>query len=144
MSESKPAEPSLFSVGPDGAPALMGRRCRSCGHRFFPAQDLGCERCGARPGELAALDLATTGTILVATTAGFGPGVTAGTVLGEIALDDGPVIQAILHPPPAQGANPPRPGTRVRGLLVPGTQPDTVELRFEVAPTETEDSEESS
>lgn len=129
----RPAEPSLFSVGPDGAPIIHGRHCRSCGHKFFPAQDYGCERCGARPDELEAIGLATTGAVLATTTVNFGPGVTNGTVIGTIVLDDGPAIQVIFGSSTAPGEHRLEPATRVRAVLVPQDSKDVADLRFEAA-----------
>lgn len=55
---SKPKRPAMAGwFTTDGAPALLGSRCRSCGTWFFPKETFACRnpRCGARELEEAPL-----------------------------------------------------------------------------------------
>jgi uncharacterized OB-fold protein len=81
-------------------PALIGGRCR-CGYLFFPMQRFGCEKCGRVGTELAEALLSGSGRLRahaqVHLHARPSPKVPF-TVL-EIALDDGPLVRALLDRP---------------------------------------------
>lgn len=95
-----------------GRPALQGGRC-VCGTVFFPMQTYGCEVCGAYGDALEKQALSGVGTLVSSATVYINMGQPklavpdVPFVVGEIALDDGPVIRAILA-----GA--------AEGTLVPG------------------------
>jgi len=69
---------------------LIGSRCDACSATSWPARAV-CHRCGrAKP---ATVELSRVGTLLTYTTVAIGrPGVPAPYVLGQVRLDDGPVV----------------------------------------------------
>ncbi|TDD92134.1 hypothetical protein E1293_01055 [Actinomadura darangshiensis] len=105
----------IADARPSGPPDLRGTSCTACGHRAFPAQDLGCERCGAHGGALRPAALSGTGTVGAAATVHRhdGPGIAAGFTALAVVLDDGPLVHALL----AADAGRPRPGTRVAAVV---------------------------
>jgi len=60
MSEQVPVQAGLFRTGADGAPHLVGGRCRVCGRHHFPLFST-CPWCSAEDVEEAALS--ATGTL---------------------------------------------------------------------------------
>jgi uncharacterized protein len=85
-------------------PALIGGRCR-CGHLFFPMQRLGCEKCGAPGAELAETMLSGSGRLRAHSQVHLHarPYPKAPFTVLEIALDDGPLIRALLDRPTDAG-----------------------------------------
>lgn len=79
-------------------PVLAGTRCLACDQVFFPPVALGCPACGADERQLAAADLAATGTVYSLATVHRhrGRDIEAPFVMGEIQLDDGPLIRATM------------------------------------------------
>ncbi|WP_192808761.1 Zn-ribbon domain-containing OB-fold protein [Actinomadura montaniterrae] len=116
---------------PSGPPDLRGIRCTACGRAAFPAQDLGCERCGADGAALRPAALAGAGTVSAAAIVHRhdGPGIGAPFTALAIVLDDGPFVHALLD-----GDGSPAPGTRVEAVAA-GTDDDggVVEVRFALA-----------
>jgi len=104
---------ALAEQGPDGHLTLRGMACATCGYRAFPAQDYGCERCGAYGDALSAARLSGTGTVTAAAVVHrhSGPEITPPFTAAAIVLDDGPFVHALLSD---TGAQAPPPGTRVR------------------------------
>lgn len=51
---SVPLQPDLFEEGAEGAPRLVGTRCRQCGARFFPRRAV-CARCLSQDTEVVPL-----------------------------------------------------------------------------------------
>lgn len=96
-------------------PALKGGQC-ACGTVYFPVQIYGCEVCGAHGDALQPRALSGSGTLVASATVyiNMGPKTPAVPevpyVVGEIALDDGPVIRAILTDAAEAGL---RPGQRM-------------------------------
>lgn len=88
------------SAHPD-RPALQGGRC-TCGTVFFPMQTYGCEVCGAHGDALKEQALSGVGTLVSSATVYIDMGQprlavpAVPFIVGEIALEDGPVIRAIL------------------------------------------------
>ncbi|WP_406636527.1 Zn-ribbon domain-containing OB-fold protein [Amycolatopsis sp. WGS_07] len=74
----------------DDGQALVGSRCGECGAASFPARAV-CHRCGtAAPAEHT---FAATGVLLTYTTVHVPrPGLPAPYTLGQVALDDGPMV----------------------------------------------------
>lgn len=74
----------------DNGRALVGSRCGQCSAASFPARAV-CHRCGtAAPAEHA---FAATGVLLTYTSVHVPrPGLPAPYTLGQIALDDGPMV----------------------------------------------------
>lgn len=111
---------------PAGNLTLRGTACVTCGYRAFPAQDLGCERCGAHGDALSVARLAGTGTITAAAVVHRhdGPEITAPFTAAAIVLDDGPFVHALLD---GSADAAPAPGTRVRAVAAGG---DLADVRF--------------
>lgn len=105
MSQNALLKPNTYTeAGTDAhpdKPALQGGRC-ACGAVFFPMQTYGCEVCGAYGEALQTHALSGAGTLVSSATVyiNMGPPKLAVPdvpfVVGEIALEDGPVIRAIL------------------------------------------------
>ena len=134
MPERRPAVPGLYAIDDGDSPSLDGRRCRDCGYVFFPPHAFGCEVCGALPERTEPIALAGKGVLrsfAVVHRHGGGDAETP-LIVGEIALDAGPTVRAVL-----QGREEPRIGDRMRAVLwsasPPGAQEEIVELRFERA-----------
>lgn len=99
MTNRRAKHPTLYTApaGPDAEPVLLGRRC-ACGYTFFPPQDYGCEKCGAGPEDLSAVELPGQGKLLSFTTVRhhWGNDPELPFSAGSILLDDGPVILGLL------------------------------------------------
>jgi uncharacterized OB-fold protein len=115
MSPRRPAVPGLYSIDDGDSPALHGRRCRDCGYVFFPPHDFGCESCGAAPERVEAAALAGAGELrsFAVVHRHRGAGIEAPFTVGEIALDDGPMVRAVIA-----GHDELRIGDRMRTRLV--------------------------
>ncbi len=94
--------PLFVDAGTDAVPdrpALIGGKC-GCGHIFFPMQTYGCEKCGRYGEDLKKVSLSGRGRLLafarVHLHARPYPKVPFTVVV--VALDDGPVIKALLDP----------------------------------------------
>jgi uncharacterized protein len=91
------AHPGLYD--PDRPePTLRGTRCDACERVWFPPVVLGCPQCGAVEDQLIATELVAAGRLHSVATVhrhrvkGFdGP-----FAVGEIQLDDGPLVRATL------------------------------------------------
>ena len=93
-------KPALYSANESTAaqpPMLLGGRC-ACGYLFFPMQRFGCERCGKNGGALTPASLRGSGKLITATVVHMHADKrrTVPFAVGTIALDDGPVIRALL------------------------------------------------
>lgn len=136
--ERRPAVPGLYSIDAGGTPSLPARRCADCGYVFFPPHAFGCEACGALPERTEPTELAAVGVLRSFATVHrhAGTGIEAPFVVGEIALDAGPMVRAVIA-----GEQPYRIGDRVRAFLwtapapsASGDREERVELRFEPEP----------
>lgn len=120
--------PSLYQAS-DGAPLLAGCRCAACGYVGFPFQNFGCEKCGA--ADLAPTQLRARGVLVsfAHVHRHAGRDIVAPFSIGEIRLDDGPLIRCTLSSSQAQ----PSLGQIMVGVLEhnPASEPDVRELRFE-------------
>ena len=118
MSRRTAKKKTLFTVplAPGEAPALRGGRC-SCGHVFFPPQQMGCDVCGASGDAIAIVDLTAAGVLQTFATAHrqTRPDGGAPLIVGAVALDDGPVVEVVLDTEDESGL---RVGQRVAGRLV--------------------------
>jgi uncharacterized OB-fold protein len=114
MPAAAPAPSPLFSVEPGRPPSLHGRRCSACGYVFFPPHDFGCESCGALPERVESMALAGAGVLrsVAVVHRHGGSSIQAPFSVGEIALDDGPMVRAVLV-----GDGPFAIGDRVRSRL---------------------------
>ncbi|MBU2549001.1 MAG: Zn-ribbon domain-containing OB-fold protein [Proteobacteria bacterium] len=94
MAERKPFHEGLFKEGPDGG-ALLGSKCTSCGHVFYPPTGR-CLECGHE--ELTEIELSRRGALYTYTigympTSHFMPPY----ALGEIDLPEGVRVFAPLE-----------------------------------------------
>jgi len=132
----RPAQQGLYSTDDSGPPRLQGCRCRACGFVFFPPHTFGCERCGAPGEETESMELRGEGVLdSFATVHQHGGGGEVPFTVGEIVLDDGPMVRALLvRGESGQEGRDPVIGGRVRALLWSlGTTDqgdERVELRF--------------
>ena len=115
-------EPTLYTA----SGALLGGRC-ACGHVFFPMQTHGCEACGRHGADLQPLTLAGRGRLLSSTVVRFHADSAriAPFTIGKIALDEGPVVRALLVDPDREI----RPGARMVSRMV-SVGDSAVDLRF--------------
>jgi uncharacterized protein len=93
-------------------PQLRARRCE-CGHVFFPPQAYGCERCGRLPGAQAEALLDARGVLTAVAAVRVHTKRPVPYWVGRIALDGGPVIDAVLTDADGLAS-----GRRVVGRLV--------------------------
>jgi uncharacterized protein len=88
---------------PQGArqpPRIVASRCPS-GHLFHPPQPFGCERCGRDGGGLERVELEGRGTLAAIAIVYAHSKLPAPFVIGRIALDGGPSIEAMMVAPAA-------------------------------------------
>lgn len=93
-------KPGLYAVPPEGAsdvPLLRGGRC-VCGHRFFPMQRLGCERCGRDGDALEEALFVGHGTLVASARVKLHAAAErqAPFVVVSVKLDQGPVLRTLL------------------------------------------------
>jgi uncharacterized OB-fold protein len=135
MPERRPAVSGLYAIDDGDSPSLDGRRCRDCGYVFFPPHAFGCEVCGALPERTEPLKLAGAGVLrsFVVVHRHGGGDLESPLTVGEIALDAGPMVRAVLQAHPQLAI-----GDRMRAVLWPaassGASEEKIELRFERAP----------
>ena len=135
---SKWLKPGLYSErasgGVPGELVIHGGRCR-CGYSFFPIQSYGCERCGRHDDDLKPSLLSTRGTLLARAVVHLHANTnrTAPFTIVKVALDDGPVVRALLAANEPEG----EPGQRMLAKLCPvegsGGGETTFDLRFVAA-----------
>ncbi|WP_113703706.1 Zn-ribbon domain-containing OB-fold protein [Nonomuraea lactucae] len=75
---------------------LRGVRCGACGRTAFPAQEFGCEGCGAYGAGLEPVELTGHGTVLALLTVYEhpDPAVSTPATIAGVQLDEGPVLRA--------------------------------------------------
>ena len=97
--------------GPGDVPTLVISRCREDGTLAYPADERGCQVCGAFGEQIELLDVRCEGEVLDAVTVHRHRGwPEAPFRIAAIALDGGPVVRALLRDGHA--------GSRVRGERV--------------------------
>lgn len=81
------------------SPQLNGTRCDACGAVFFPPLGIGCEKCGATADHLNDASLAAAGVLNSVATVHLhnGKDIDAPFTVGEVQLDDGPLIRALMN-----------------------------------------------
>lgn len=86
-------------------PALRGTRCAQCDTVFFPPLRWGCEVCGGPGDGLTEERLAARGVLrsFAVVHLSMNPEVPAPYTIGEIVLDAGPVIRALMTASDGQG-----------------------------------------
>ena len=135
--ERVPRQNGLFEVSGEKMPfpLLIGRQCNICGFKMFPPQDYGCEQCGGMPDDLASEKFPGKGWLKsfaqlhnISTPSGGFP-----LVVGEVVLDDGPLIQAIIACEDTANLCI---GMKVRGFLIEseksGNELTTVDYYFKI------------
>lgn len=123
-------KPSLYQTHEHDLPTLIGRECQ-CGHVYFPPQDYGCEKCGASGAALKPRMLQGQGTLVSWATVHMHakPYPKAPFVVGKIALNEGPVMRALLKVDDESGL---QAGMPVVAVMVPvDEKQDLVDLWFE-------------
>jgi len=107
----------LIRLLPNGDPILQGGACSACGYIFYPYQTLGCESCGATDCQPCPIEptgwLVAWATVFVHPDPKRPPPFT----VGEVALDAGPVVRAIIDA--SVDADALAPDVRVTGHLTP-------------------------
>jgi len=118
---------TLFTApdAPDAQPAILCGRCE-CGHVFFPAQRLGCDRCGAHGDRIEIVEVAARGVLRAFATAHRAqrPEGAEPLVVGTVMLDAGPVFEAVLDAREEALAV----GQRVDGRLVESGRDDAGQI----------------
>lgn len=114
-------------------PSLRGQRCRVCNAVTFPPNPYGCEKCGATAADLAEHALAGRGRLRAFATTFLSQHKDVPTpfTVASIALDDGPVVRALLTCPTDESL---RIGGAVQSVLVaqgPSENGMQMQLRFE-------------
>jgi uncharacterized OB-fold protein len=97
-------DPNLYDpAAPE--PALRGTRCARCDTVFFPPLRWGCEVCGGSGDGLTEESVPTGGVLrsFAVVHLSMHPEVAAPYTIGEIQLDAGPVIRALMTSPDGQG-----------------------------------------
>ena len=117
MPRRVPRRKTLFTVpeAPDAPPALLCGHCE-CGHVFFPAQRLGCERCGAHGDRIRIVEEPARGALQAFATV-YRPRPPEGEapmVVGTVTLDAGPAFEVTLAAREEELSV----GQRVHGVLV--------------------------
>ena len=128
--------PDLYAARGDRV-ALFAQRCEACGHVAFPRQPYGCEKCGALGQRALEIDAAGALASFATVHLHQSKSIAAPFVIGEIALDAGPMIRITLAEASDAGL---RIGARMRGRLADappkegsdGPAAAMSELRFEV------------
>jgi uncharacterized OB-fold protein len=92
------AQPGLYDPAAE-TPSLAGSRCGECGRIAFPPVAIGCDVCGSGEGSLETVDLETAGRLH-----SFGivrrhhGDIDVPFAVGEVRLDAGPLIRAMMAP----------------------------------------------
>jgi uncharacterized OB-fold protein len=123
-------KPTLYAFG-DTEPVLLGGQCR-CGYIFFPMQTFGCERCGKNGDALQPKALRARGNLVTASIVHLHADKNRSTpfAIGTVALEEGPVIRAVLSDLASASSAPHRPvaGEWAQVTLEDGTK--FLDLRF--------------
>jgi len=113
-------------------PSLRGQRCGACNSLSFPPNPYGCEKCGAPAAELIDHALAGRGRLQAFATTFLAPckDMPAPFTIASIALEDGPVVRALLTSPTDESLSI---GDVVQAVLVKNSTEDgaRTQLRFE-------------
>lgn len=111
-----------WSIGADGA-TIGAARCGACGNVQVPFQTLGCRRCGSI--DLARVELPAQGTVRASVVVWRHPSRAVPYTLGEIELDGGPTVVALLDAPAGEGgaADGIPPGALVRCTALTDDEP---------------------
>ncbi len=83
----------------NGAVALNGRKCTVCGLVLFPPQTYGCPGCGALPDKLVAALIPASGRLHSFAVVNLHQRYPTPYTIGEIELEDGPLIRGLIDDP---------------------------------------------
>lgn len=121
---------TLFEQG-ETAPHLRGQRCGNCGRVAFPPNPYGCETCGMSGDAVTDMRLAGRGRLLAFVTTNHANqrDIPVPYTVASIALEDGPVIRALMTTPSDYGL---KVNDIVEAVIVaaPSTEGTGQELRF--------------
>src|SRR3546814_232239 len=107
-----------------GSLTLRGQKCAICNRIAFPPNPYGCEKCGAPVSDLSDHLLRGRGRLNAFATTWYGSSKTVAVpyTVGVIALEDGPVIRALLTHPTDEAL---KVGAAVCAVLAPGSAPES-------------------
>ena len=131
-------KPALYAQR-NGAVGLQGGCCE-CGYVFFPMQPFGCEKCGRSGESLKPFALSGRGRLVASSLVHMHADAKreAPFVVGTIALDEGPVVRALLtaKTEPAIGSEPVRVVATLMTVKSSEDNADCLDLRFQVVGTQ--------
>jgi uncharacterized OB-fold protein len=104
-----PPPTRIWDKTDDGA-VLIGWACLQCGQRGLPRQRFGCERCGAPGAEISESGISARGVLRSWASVERHAVWPVPFLLGEVELDDGPIVHSFLSSETAW-----EPGMRVAG-----------------------------
>jgi uncharacterized OB-fold protein len=107
--ETAPEPARIWEKTENGA-ALVGWACGQCGQRGLPRQHFGCERCGAPGADISESRTPARGVLRSSASVERHAVWPVPFLLGEIELDDGPIVHSFLSSDTAW-----QPGMRVVG-----------------------------
>jgi uncharacterized OB-fold protein len=107
--ETAPEPPRIWEKTENGA-ALIGWACGQCGQRGLPRQYFGCERCGAPGSDISESGISARGVLRSWASVERHAVWPVPFLLGEVELDDGPIVHSFLSAETAW-----EPGMRVAG-----------------------------
>ena len=107
--ETAPEPPRIWEKTENGA-ALIGWACGQCGQRGLPRQNFGCERCGAPRADISESGISARGVLRSWASVERHAVWPVPFLLGEVELDDGPIVHSFLSSETAW-----EPGMRVAG-----------------------------
>lgn len=93
--ETAPETPRIWKKAENGA-ALIGWACGQCGQRGLPRQYFGCERCGAAGADISESTIPARGVLRSSAAVQRHAVWPVPFVLGEVELDDGPIVHSFL------------------------------------------------
>jgi uncharacterized OB-fold protein len=107
--EAAPELPRIWEKTENGA-VLIGWACGQCGQRGLPRQNFGCERCGAPRADISESGISARGVLRSWASVERHAVWPVPFLLGEVELDDGPIVHSFLSSETAW-----EPGMRVAG-----------------------------
>ncbi|MDP6377820.1 MAG: OB-fold domain-containing protein [Pseudomonadales bacterium] len=89
------AQPGLYDPD-EPTPVLTGTRCDECDSTFFPPFGIGCEVCGNEAIHTVAIEAAGVLHSVATVHRHAGQDIEAPFTVAEVALDEGPLIRALM------------------------------------------------
>lgn len=121
----------LVEAAASGPAQIRIGQCGACGHRYFPFQSLGCERCGTHGATQSPILVPARGSVLAAVGVWKhrSPGIEAPFQVADVLLDAGVKVRALIDADPCRPATL---GTPVSGIVVQADDTPVAPLRFTV------------